>query len=155
MEFLFILFVVGLIGVVVIGSILGITSSGRIAKLEQQNRNLNDRLKALEDIQISAGQMSSRQAEAVPPPKTVPSTLAWHERDEQSDAEVTAAAMTSTPKPPPQPIAAKAAEPERKPLTPFPPKALPPEPAKPKRNLEELIGAQWSVWVGGLALPHR
>ena len=152
MEFLFILFVVGLIGVVVIGSILGITSSGRIAKLEQQNRNLNDRLKALEDIQISAGQMSSRQAEAVPPPKTVPSTLAWHERDEQSDAEVTAAAMTSTPKPPPQPIAAKAAEPERKPLTPFPPKALPPEPAKPKRNLEELIGAQWSVWVGGLAL---
>jgi uncharacterized membrane protein len=24
--------------------------------------------------------------------------------------------------------------------------------AKPKRNLEELIGGQWSVWVGGLAL---
>lgn len=157
MESLLILFVVGLIGVVVIGSILGITSSGRISKLEQQNRNLNDRLKALEDIQISAGQMSSRQGKAVPPAKADPSSLAWHERDEQSDAEVTAAAMASTPKPPPQAVAAKAAQPAQtspvpKPLPPEPAKVTPPKPAKPKRNLEELIGAQWSVWVGGLAL---
>lgn len=157
MESLLILFVIGLIGVVVIGSILGITSSGRISKLEQQNRNLNDRLKALEDIQISAGQMSSRQAEAVPPLKTDPATQPWHEREEQSDAEVTAAAMTSTPKPPPQAVTAKAAQPaltspKPKPLTPEPAKVTPSDPAKPQRNLEELIGAQWSVWVGGLAL---
>jgi len=152
MESLLILFVVGLIGVVVIGSILGITSSGRISKLEQKNRNLNDRLKALEDIQISTGQMSSRQADTVPSPKVDPSTQPWHERDEQSDAEVTAAAMTSTPKVPPQPIAAKSEPAAQKQLLPSPPKAAPPKPAKSQRNLEELIGAQWSVWVGGLAL---
>ena len=152
MESLLILFVVGLIGLMVIGSIVALTSSGRIAKLEQQNRNLNDRLKALETIQISAKGSASQQAETGPSLKTDSSTLAWHERDEQSDAEVTAAAMTTKPKPAPQPVAAKAAKPAQKSLQPLPPKTARSEPAKPKRNLEELIGAQWSVWVGGLAL---
>jgi uncharacterized membrane protein len=149
MEAILILIVIGLIGLILIGSIMGLISGGRISKLEQQNRNLNARLKVLEGSQISNGEAVSQQGD---PSKADPSSLAWHEREEQSDAEVTAAAMTSTPKPPPQPIAAKSEPTAKKPLPPLPPRPTPPEPAQPKRNLEELIGAQWSVWVGGLAL---
>jgi len=47
MEVFVILFIV-VLGVILIGSIMGMTSAGRISKLEQQNRNLNDRLRKLE-----------------------------------------------------------------------------------------------------------
>ncbi len=39
---------------------------------------------------------------------------------------------------------------DKKPWSQSPPKSV--KPTKPKKSLEELIGAQWSVWVGGVAL---
>ena len=137
MEALFILFVIGLIGVILIGSILGFTSSGRINKLEQQNKNLNARLKVLEVAQ-GEGQIAA-------PPK--PNPIAVQPPAEQPVAEPVRPKAAPPPvKPVPQPVAAKAAAPAQT----F--KPAPAAPPKPTRNYEELIGGQWSVWVGGLAL---
>ncbi|MEP4050897.1 MAG: DUF2339 domain-containing protein [Litorimonas sp.] len=140
MEVFLLLFVIVLIGVILIGSILGLTSSGRISKLEQQNRNLNARLKVLEMAEGKA-KLADIAAAPKPKPKPVPETAPI-------------VPPTPTPiEPAPQPVAASAAAPVKtsyeKPSW-TPPK--PSKPQKPTRNLEELIGGQWSVWVGGLAL---
>lgn len=140
MEALLILFVIGLIGVILIGSILGLTSSGRMNKLEQQNKNLNARLKVLEMAEGQT-QLTSLAAAPKPTPKPIPKP---------------APVVPPTPaavKPAPQTVAALAAAPVK--TSPETPSWTPPTPTKPKkpvRNLEELIGGQWSVWVGGLAL---
>lgn len=133
MEALFILFVIGLIGVVLIGSILGLTSSGRMNKLEQQNRNLNERLRALEGVHLS-----SRAEEKPAPVKTVQPKPEPTPEPSPKPIE----AVPAAPVPTPQLVAAKTVPVAKK-------SALP---KKPTRNLEELIGGQWSVWVGGLAL---
>ena len=144
MEALFILFAIGLIGVLLIGSIMGLASSGRITKLETQNKNLNARLKILEMTQGEGRPTSSKPARPAAPtpiPKPMPEV-------KPEPVQV---------KPAPQPAAAS---------SPAPVKALkeaevdapswsppqPPKPKKPARSLEEIIGGQWSVWVGGLAL---
>ena len=137
MEALFLLFVVGIIGVVLIGSIMGLTSSGRIGKLEQQNKNLNARLKVLElgrgvaqPITSEAPQATAPQPIPKPTPVTPPPT-----------------------QPKPQPVAASGAAPIKSaPETSSWSPPAPPKPEKPSRSLEEIIGGQWSVWVGGLAL---
>lgn len=149
MEALLILFVIGLIGVILIGSILGLTSSGRMSKLETQNRNLNARLKVLE-MAHGNGEASPRAAPKQPtktaPPEPKPAPIPWHEREPVLEPEPSVAA------PAPQPVAAATASAMK--TAPDTPSWSPPESqaAKPKRNLEELIGGQWSVWVGGLAL---
>jgi len=150
MEALFILFVVGLIGVVIIGSIMGLASSGRISKLETQNKNLNARLKVLEAAQGGA----SPRPVPKPPEKTTlpepkPAPIPWHEREPDPEREP----IPASSKPTPQPVAATAkAAIKAAPETPSWSQPSPPKPKKPKRNLEEIIGGQWSVWVGGLAL---
>ena len=154
MEVMLILFVIVLIGVILIGSILGLTSSGRITKLEQQNRNLNARLKALEGAESTQGNrvVSAPTQDSSPQPQRDPSSVPWHEREEQSGPEGIASAAKAVPKPAPQPVAAKAATPPTQ--SPNLAAKASPKPKKPKRNLEESIGGQWSVWVGlsGLAI---
>ena len=142
MEALLILFVIGLIGVILIGSILGLTSPGRMNKLEQQNKNLNARVKALETAQGKGQFKASPNLRPEPIAETVPPK-----------------AVPVPPKPDLQPVAAKAATPiKRAPepaflaKKPIGPNSKPKPRAKPKRSLEEIIGGQWSVWVGGLAL---
>ena len=156
-----VLFIVFL-GVIFIGSIMGMTSSGRISKLEQQNRNLNARLKVLE-----AGQeKTSAPIQSVPAPIAVPDqpvspspvSPPLNTMSEAPAPIPPAPKPVSKPKPVPemglQPprIAAASAAPLKTKTAPE--TALPkiPKPEKPTRNLEELIGGQWSVWVGGLAL---
>jgi len=142
MEVLLLLFVIGVIGVILIGSILGLTSSGRITKLEQQNRDLNARLKALEDGQDESVAKAASAIEPVaiakPQLEPKPAPVPWHEREAQTEPEVRAAANTAPAKTSPE--APSWSPPE------------PPKPKKPSRSLEEIIGGQWSVWVGGLAL---
>ena len=143
MGALFVVFFIGLIGVVLIGSILGLTSSGRLAKLEQQNRNLNTRVKALELAQAQGELTSVSPAtpEIAAPPV------------EASPPEVPLKPAPAAPipaKPTPQPVAVATISPAKR--APKTASFSKPEPKKPKRNLEELIGGQWSVWVGGLAL---
>ena len=142
MEVLLLLFVIGVIGVILIGSILGLTSSGRITKLEQQNRDLNARLKALEAGQHESVAKAAPAIEPVaiakPQAERKPAPVPWHEREAQTEAEIRAAANAAPAK-----------------ISPEAPSWSPPEPPKPKkpsRSLEEIIGGQWSVWVGGLAL---
>ena len=147
MEMLAVLSIV-FIGILFIGSIMGMTSAGRISKLEKQNRNLNERVKALESGNVGA-------ATRAPTPAPVP----------KPQASI-AAPVTPEPKPvpklkpvpemglqPPRMAAAAAAAPVKTPSKPeswSPP--TPPKPKHPSRSLEEIIGGQWSVWVGGLAL---
>ena len=139
-----ILFVLGIIGVVLIGSILGITSSGEIKKLQKQNRNLNARVALLEAGQSKDQPAISKplaQAVSAPTPVPLPASNSIPE-------PIIVAPLKPAPvpiKPAAQPDAVKAARPIEKTIQ----TALP---EKPTRNLEELIGGQWSVWVGGLAL---
>ena len=157
METIFILFVLGIIGVVLIGSILGLTSSGTIAKLQRQNLDLNARLETLEKA-LDEGRLETvapAEKFVASDPEIGPSSVP----DSVPDVEPKPDPFTEsifTPKPtqdpvqgpaqtPQQAVAAKAAEPaslERVSL----------KTETPSRNLEELIGGQWSVWVGGLAL---
>jgi len=96
MEVLLLLFVIGVIGVILIGSILGLTSSGRITKLEQQNRDLNARLKALEAGQHESVAKAAPAIEPVaiakPQAERKPAPVPWHEREAQTEPEVRAAA---------------------------------------------------------------
>lgn len=148
MEALLIIFVLGLMAVIVIGSIMGMTSSGRISKLEQQNRNLNARLKILEAERGRAAQTVRPVVPAKPPIPTpaptpppskpaIPVAAASASPTQRGPAVVTSKAGGRQIPPAPRPVS---------------PKPISNKPAKPSRNLEELIGGQWSVWVGGLAL---
>lgn len=155
MEALLLLFVIVLIGVILIGSILGLTSSSRIAKLERQNKNLNARLQMIEAERGGVAQTNSAQPIPVPPkPQLIPempptpAPVPWHEREELTEPEAVAAAN-----PAPVKMASKPATAPEKMGEPLSWSPLDPDtPKKPTRNLEELIGGQWSVWVGGLAL---
>jgi len=140
----FFLFVLGLIGFVLIGSILGFTASKRIQVLERQNLNLNQRLLALEGKRAPI--KSSEEAPQV-----------------KVDPQPAPAAPAPVPEPKPEfnpapvPLAVAAAVPAKREAVqastskPTPKIKTKPTP-KPKRNLEDLIGGQWSVWVGGFAL---
>ena len=161
MDALFILFVIGVIGVILIGSILGLTSSGRISKLEVQNRNLNARLKALEagrsrNVQPPTTAPETRQqTHPETPPAPKPAPVPWHEQEVQTEGETILAASPAVPKSVREPVAASqsatAAAVKTAPDAAAWSQTSPP-PEKPTRSLEEIIGGQWSVWVGGLAL---
>jgi uncharacterized membrane protein len=146
--------------------ILGITSSGRIARLEQQNRNLNARLETLE-AELKNGRFELAALE--PGREPVPSSDVMPDLKPESDAK-----PKGDVNPEPQPISEPISKPSPdpifvpKPAAPLPDReALEPvaattysaslkgpseKPDTPTRNLEALIGGQWSVWVGGLAL---
>ncbi len=134
----------GLIGIVItgavlIGSIMGLTSHGRIQRLEQQVRDLRHRLDA-------AGLLPDESRSALRE-----AAMRRTQDDRSQD-------IVSSPKPP-EPKAA-----EFKPVkvaalaTPKPPVKTTTAPVKPKtpsrarRSFEEELGARWAVWVGGFAL---
>ena len=156
MEFLAVIFIVFL-GIILIGSIMGLTSAGAINRLKQQNQNLNARLEKLEAARDSGplGTMTQASSETLKEPEL--SEVPEVKRDPiatplpEPKVELTPEQIsTSQPAPAPlqkplQPAAASSGRPVFL-------KETPKIPEKPMRDLEELIGGQWSVWVGGLAL---
>jgi len=146
-----------LLFVVLIGSILGLTSAGTIAKLQQQNKNLNARLEILETA-LEKGQLKTAaqrdvskisETEFSPSSKPVvePETILEPEPRPIIESVEAVASV-------PEPLVAKAA---MQPVTakvdmPSAAETEVPKAETPSRDLEELIGGQWSVWVGGLAL---
>ena len=144
MEAIIVLVLIAL-GFVVIGSIMGMTASGRISTLEQQNRNLNERVKRLEGGQSETDTPQSvASSVSEPAPNSKPKRKPIPEIGLQSPR---VAALTTAP--------VKTSEDG---ASASPPSWSPSaflkshKPKKPSRNLEEIIGGQWSVWVGGLAL---
>lgn len=148
-EGFFIVFIVFL-GVIVIGSIMGMMSSGRITKLEAQNRNLNERLKTLEAYSVLRRRAEAAedgvepqpiQPKPISPPPVIPVPVSPVLDPEPMQDSVRAAVSNAAPA-----IASSGSEDWT------PPSRTQAVPKRPKRNLEELIGGQWSVWVGGFAL---
>ncbi len=145
MSAIIIILVLAALGVIFIGSIMGITSSGRMTKLETQNRNLNKRLEILE-----AQGRADTAAPRFEPLMTRPEVQA----PDFAEVKTVAAPIPTAPVPTP----VKTLEPALEATNFAPSKTAPeiasakPTPNTPTRNLEELIGGQWSVWVGGLAL---
>ena len=161
MEIFVALFFVFL-AVLVIGSIMGMLSSGRISKLEAQNRNLNQRLKTLENYVVLKRRAERAEATVdAPAPQPIPPAPVAPPAPEPPAPEPVAIADIA-PEPAPEPIrepvrAAAASNPAPvRASTPADPEdwrpPTPDRPKRPTRNLEELIGGQWSVWVGGFAL---
>ena len=155
---------------VVIGSILGMTSAAAVNRLQQQNKNLNLRLEKLESS-LKEGRLGSitplapaavkyaalslspepvKEATPVLPPAPVPEPKPDPIPDPISDP-IPDSIFTHQPAPiPPQTALKPAAASAGQPATTWEP--VQPKPEKPMRDLEELIGGRWSVWVGGLAL---
>jgi len=106
MEMLVVIFLI-ILGVIVIGSIMGMLSSGRISKLEAQNRNLNERLNALES-NSALGQHDAVKTAAPTPSPPIP-----------------AAPIITQPAPLPEPLLEPLREPLPEPLAePFPEKPV-------------------------------
>ena len=144
MEFLVIIVVV-VLGVVVTGSIMGMASSGRITKLEQQNKNLNERLKRLEGERDLSNRTMPKPAEQAQAPIPDPTSTI----QPAAPAPIAAASSTAEKR---EPVPSSKPRPSKIEKTPIGPDSLKHKPKVPKRSLEEMIGGQWSVWVGGLAL---
>jgi len=127
MEIFIILFV-GVLGTILIGSIMGITANSRVTRLEKEIQSLRRIILSLETAPFKD----------TPTPRPLAATV---------EKTVKTKLPISTPNTAPKPA----------PKIQSPPKAKTPElkprkPEKPKQSLEEMIGAQWSVWIGGLAL---
>ena len=137
MESLFFLIVIGLILLLFVGSIMGISAHGRISRLESEIRYLRQGLRG---DRFDTDMPGSRQAASpAPSPETVtadpkPPEPRPRETEPRENATPASAAALAAHKDKLQTLAREKLKP------------------KPKRSLEELVGAQWSVWVGGLAL---
>ena len=122
-----------IIGLPIVLSIVAISKTGRlnteITRLKSRVAQLERAPTALEELQK---------------PIEVPSLpkAAARAGSETATAKPRAAALKT---PPPSKVQAPKAAPKPAPN-------LPRTPAAPKKSLEELIGTQWSVWVGGFAL---
>ncbi|MEP3891482.1 MAG: DUF2339 domain-containing protein [Hellea sp.] len=135
MEVLFLL-LVGAAGFILIGSIMGFTASSRITRLEREVKSLRSLISARDNTPFSSN----------PSFKDLP-------LDQPRAAAATQKVITKVEAPPPAPP--KDPAPQQKNNAPVKSKMRDVKPLKspkPKQSLEEMIGAQWSVWVGGLAL---
>ena len=151
---------------VVVGSILGMTSASAVNRLQRQNKNLNSRLEKLESS-LKEGRFGSITPLAPAAVKEAEISLSPEPVKEAAPALSPAPVREPTPEPIVDPIPDSiftpqpAPIPPQTPLQPAPASAAQPAttwelpqrgPKKPMRDLEEMIGGQWSVWVGGLAL---
>ncbi len=134
----------GLIGIVMagailIGSIMGLTSHGRIQRLEQQVGDLRRRLDAaglLPDESWSALREAAMR----------------RTRDDKSQ-DIVSSRKTPEPKAVEfKPVKAAALATPKAPVKAKPIKAKPKPPSRARRSFEEELGARWAVWVGGFAL---
>ena len=130
------------LGFVVVGSILGMTSASAVNRLQRQNKNLNSRLEKLESS-LKEGRFGSITPLAPAAVKEAEISLSPEPVKEAAPALSPAPIPPQTPL---QPAPASAAQPAT--TWELPQRG----PKKPMRDLEEMIGGQWSVWVGGLAL---
>lgn len=138
MEVLFLL-LVGAAGFILIGSIMGITASSRITRLEREVNSLRSLMLARESTPFQ----NKTAFKDLPPDRPVAAAASQKVKPE------TDSKLPTRPKDPvtqPQSNSPVKSTPE----TNKPVKSL--KPAKPKQSFEEMIGAQWSVWVGGIAL---
>ncbi len=135
---------IAIAGAILIGSIMGLTSHGRIQRLEQQVSELRRRLDAaglLPDESRSALREAAMRrtrddrsqdivsSRKTPEPKAV--------EPKAAEFKPVKAAALATPK---APVKAKPIKSKRKP------------PSRARRSFEEELGARWAVWVGGFAL---
>jgi len=118
--------------ILVVGAIMGMTAHGRISRLEKQVKAMGAYIRANVDAK-DAPDVSASAALAKPKSQSEPVPQAANPRTTRAAAKAKAAEARLTAKAPTKP-------------------AKPVKPAKPKRSFEEAMGAQWSVWVGGLAL---
>ena len=125
----YVILITGICALIFIGSIMGITAHSRIARLEAEIRLLRLSLKGQElwPRTQPARQAAPPEVKAPPetraPEKPEPAKPASEPLPAQDEISIQNIAVSKTTKP-----------------------------ARQKRSLEELVGAQWSVWVGGLAL---
>ncbi len=126
----YVILIIGICALIFIGSIMGITAHGRIARLEAELRLLRLSLKGQETLSRIQPTQQAAPAEIKAPPEVQPEA-----KPEK-----------------PEPVSADLARAHREKIAERVKPSKPPKPARPKRSLEELVGAQWSVWVGGLAL---
>lgn len=110
----------------VAGLVLGLQSRGRIESLQRRVATLERELARRPVLAAEFSRASDPSKAAEAPPAT-------------ESAKETAIPPAAAPKP---------AQPPRSPVPP----ARAPKPAAPGRSFEELIGARWTVIVGGLAL---
>jgi uncharacterized membrane protein len=135
MEVLF-----GLVALLMLGvPIAAIVALVKAVGLDRQLRIVNVRLAALERATTGAAPAVPKPSARVSPPPPPPETSSIAPEPEIPAREPAA--------PPPAP------EPVRTATSPIAPEpAAQPTPAAPAMSLEERLGTQWAVWVGGLAL---
>ncbi len=138
MESLFILIVLGLLVVIIVGSIMGITAHSRIGRLETDLKIIKHKLKNPEWI-------PPKPAPLTPPDKPVAAEHRPEETKAKDGVDALKPALAARRETPPDLVKQGA---ERQPKS----TVKPSRPPKPRRSFEETIGSQWSVWVGGLAL---
>lgn len=126
----FILLAVLAVVVLVVGAIMGMTAHGRISRLEKQVKAMGNYIRANVDAKDAPDVSDIAAPVKAAPTDPIPQT----ERTARAAAKARAAEARLTAKTHP-------AKPSK-----------PVKPVKPKRSFEEAMGAQWSVWVGGLAL---
>ncbi len=139
MEFFGALIILGLIGLILVGSVMGIIANSRIGRLEGQIKLLTRRLEAFTSgDRVFQAKGSTLQAK----PATLKAAAKTKTESARSkDAEAPISQNPHTAKP--ISIAPKS-KPRQNPRT--------QSPKKPKWSFEEEIGARWTVWVGGIAL---
>lgn len=130
----YILFLGLIVGVIIFAS----NFSSKLNKLEKQNLNLNERLKQLEASETIVPPVSQEAEVYRPVPK----------------AAALAALSPAKTAPDPEPVKTRpmSAKSQAAHSTPTPQTPEPKAPKPRKQSLEDRIGGQWSVWVGGLAL---
>nr|HMN52062.1 DUF2339 domain-containing protein [Xanthobacteraceae bacterium] len=126
----------------IVAFILVLAHGGRLNKIENQLRELQQRL-GMEPL-TPRPPMTPAQTAAAARPAVVREMPA-------AEAPPVSASATETP-PPAQPVS-----PQPHPAAPAPRQARPPRPPVPPRpqsdvSFEERFGTRWVVWVGGLAL---
>ena len=140
MDILVLLLVAGL-AMILVGSIMGITAHSRVTRLEKEIKSLRHLMTSRADRAFE-----NTPFKASPPPRPVAMAASTAQKV-KSNAETKLPATLKDPgKDPASPPQSKTNVKLR------PESSKPIKPAKPKQSLEEMIGAQWSVWIGGLAL---
>lgn len=130
--------------IAIVLAIVGLsTARGVRNRLESELAGLKLEIKRLE------GMRSVPAAEAAPVEQAIadvaPAESAFEPQPEAEPADVASAPASETVA---EPVAAMEAPAEQ--AAPF--DSIAPQPAKPKQSLESVIAAQWTVWVGGVAL---
>lgn len=143
MEAILVLILIGLAGLILIGSIMGLVAGVNMGRLGREIQALKRQVELLQQPRTDVPVKKDARPEETAPPSP---SLATPTTDQKPD-------FGWHPSAPPSVTPAETLE-TVKMATPAPLKTTSPVPPNPerKRTFEETMGAQWSVWVGGIAL---